>query len=471
MVVWRRSTNDPGGVELEFLDCTFNGNSTDYEPMPGEITYGAVVLSMGGTDSYCTVKRCTFNDNTALGSGGGLQIIANGPSEDSYLLMDSCSFSMNESQRSGSALYTQLFGDNFELEITNSLFEQNNATGSSSSGAISLWGTAGGTGIASVDNCHFEGNTAGEAGAIWMGNVSNNGAFMDFVISNSTFIGNEVPGNGGAIAVSSSSESQTDVTIEGCSFTGNSSDGKGGAIRMRSDPGINTSNYHINRCSFTDNMSTSGGALYIKHQQNSLSEVLIENSLISDNSSDAGTVFVDTLSKVVMRNCTVAENNANGLEIDLDGDLSLQNTILYNSGYLDFYSVASSNAVQSLGGNMVSDNSMDGLLNGSGDLDNSLPDFDADFKPLDGGNLVNAGINDAVSSAYDLAMNPRIQQGYVDIGAYESPFTSSSKEVFVEEISVFPNPAKDFFYFELPFTYLLPVEISVFGCTKQARGE
>jgi hypothetical protein len=154
-------------------------------------------------------------------------------------------------------------------------------------------------------------------------------------------------------------------------------------------------------------------------------------------------------------------NESNGIEIANESNLSLQNTILYNPGQADFLDITSDNTVQSAGGNMVNDNSMSGILSGPGDLENTSPDFDTDYKPTTGGNLVNAGINDDVTSPYDLAMNPRIQQGIVDIGAYEN-INTSVKEILVDQVKLSPNPATEFLNIELPEELNDNVEISVF---------
>ena len=62
----------------------------------------------------------------------------------------------------------------------------------------------------------------------------------------------------------------------------------------------------------------------------------------------------------------------------------------------------------------------------------------------------------------DLAGDQRIQHDFVDIGAYESDFTTATREIIAGEIQLSPNPASDFIRLQLPKAIPAHLPISLF---------
>ena len=116
-------------------------------------------------------------------------------------------------------------------------------------------------------------------------------ADIDFQVRNSVFRSNEAI-SGGAIEVAcSSSNIQTNLTIEDCEFTDNISTTVGGALNLTEDCNTIT---RISGCTITGNESPKGGAIHARQNDGSKVLVLIENSLIANNSSDTAAIFVDS---------------------------------------------------------------------------------------------------------------------------------------------------------------------------------
>lgn len=456
MIIWRKQNDDPGDVLVEVLDCMFNNNTSLSGENPS--TCGPLYLITGGNQSRYVVKRCTFNENNSAGYGGGIIVQANTASDHASMLIDSCNFSNNIAQFNGCGLWTFLAGKDFNLQVSNCNFFDNRTLALPyGAGALDLWGTNGGTGSASVDNCVFEGNIGGECGAMWIGNAHNGGADMEFSVSNCIFRSNEATISG-AIRVTCNGDSQNNVTINDCEFIENTSSEAGGALWIG---GSCNSNVQINRCTLTGNESPKGGAIYLQGNEAETSQVLIENSLMANNHSDAGAVFADTLSSLSLLNCTVAKNQANGIEIDNESSLILQNTILYNPGFTEYQVLTNDVTTTSNGGNIVFDNSMDGLLLPT-DQANIDPLLTSDYYPNAESPCIDMGVDMGNLAEFDLAGNPRVLGSAVDIGAYEL-LLDPVREIIVGKLSVSPNPSSDFIYLQLPENLSGPIAMHLFN--------
>lgn len=457
MIIWRRQNDDPGDVLVEVLDCVFNDNTSFMAQETSPASSAPLYLITGGYQSSYVVKRCIFYENNSAGNGGGISVQANTASDKASMLIDSCDFSNNIAQYNGCGLWTGMAGKDFNLHVSNCNFFDNRTLDLPyGAGALDLWGTNGGTGSASVDNCVFEGNIGGECGALWIGNAHNGGADMEFSVSNCIFQSNEATISG-AIRVTCDDDSQNNVTIDDCDFNENTSTEAGGALWIG---GGGNSNVQLNRCTITGNESPKGGAIYLRGNEAETSQVLIENSLIANNNSDAGAIFADTLSALNLLNCTVVENQANGIEIDNESNLTQQNTILYNPGFTEYQTLTNEVTTTSNGGNIIFDNSMDGLLL-STDQANTDPLLTSDYHPDTESPCIDMGVNMGNLAEFDLAGNPRVCESVVDIGAYEFCIVPV-REIIVGELSVSPNPSSDFIHIQLPENVSGPITMHLF---------
>jgi photosystem II stability/assembly factor-like uncharacterized protein len=456
LLVWRRQDNDPGNVLVEILDCEFN-NNTATGPND-DIAVANMHLVTNGMNSDFVVKRCTFSGNNGS-FAGAISLNYNPISTNSSMLIDSCEFTLNTSQGIGGTIYSRLAGDNLNLEIRNSHFLQNTVADSFGYGTVSLRGGLG-NGIAVVDNCVFEENDGKRGGAIWL---RGGGNFTDFQVKNSVFRSNEAISGGAVELACSSTNIQTNVTIEYCAFTDNTSTTVGGALNLTEGCNIVS---RISGCTFTGNESPKGGAIHAQHQDGSGSTAFLENSLIANNSSDTAAIFADSYDLTLLNN-TIANNNSNGIEIANQSSFSIQNTILFNPGYIEFEELTNDVTVTSVGINLFGDDSFAANAIPS-DLQISDPKFAAlgdvcdNYQLMENSPAINAGTVPNDPSDLDLCGNERIHGGQIDIGALESLFTNSTEVVVIGELEISPNPATDFLYVQLPEEFTRPVEVSLF---------
>ncbi|MSZ89647.1 MAG: LPXTG cell wall anchor domain-containing protein [Actinobacteria bacterium] len=152
------------------------------------------------------------------------------------------------------------------------------------------------TGDLEVVNSSFTGNTAtGAGGAIALYNTGTT------TITSSTFTSNNSAFSGGAI---NSSATTSSVTITGCEFDGNSTSGQGGALRIG---GITSLTFSGSTA--TNNTATSGGGAIFEQA----ATFTMLNSAVTGNSGDRGGAFYsDASSQVFVANSTLYGNSAVG---------------------------------------------------------------------------------------------------------------------------------------------------------------
>ena len=257
---------------------TANITNTNFSNNDATTSGGAIYAGNGSTTS---ISGSTFENNTSNGKGGAI-------SNYGDLTVDNSNFIGNVANDSGT---TTTDGDggainhwNGTLTVTNSLFENNRATGSSS--AVPTGGAIRAGSVTNIYNSDFNGNTAytyggairmdvggivdgssfnankaesGYGGAIAIG-ADYSSTLGELTVSNSTFTGNSAGTGGGAIWTAGVG---TTVDITGSTFGGSDSgDGntaqQGGAIYNSADATVN-----ITDSTFTGNSAgTQGGAIY-----------------------------------------------------------------------------------------------------------------------------------------------------------------------------------------------------------------
>ena len=312
------------GVNVTIWNLTLiNGN-------PGESDGGAIASS-----GSCTVKNCTFKDNSAVAGGA----VASSGS----CTISACTFEDNSAVAGGA------IGNSGFCIVKNCIFTGNTGNGTlDSGGAICNWGSC------NIEDCKFTGNTAYEGGAIYNDrgsltvkgcNFTENTVTSDFgeggaicnyfgscTVKNCNFTCNTAGYNGGAVVNSGS------CTMENCDFTGNTAVLDGGAIynsgaAFRGDfCAVKNCNFvgntatieggaifnfgllSVDDCSFYNNTATAGGAIY----NTDAGSCNVKSCIFHDNrvnctsygsGGTGGAIYNDA--SINVENCTFTGNKAN----------------------------------------------------------------------------------------------------------------------------------------------------------------
>ncbi|MBR5415503.1 MAG: hypothetical protein IK105_06160 [Thermoguttaceae bacterium] len=329
------------------------------------ITGGNTVSSYGEGGGICntgtlTITNSTISGNTASGGGG------------------------NYGDGGG------IYNESGTLTITNSTISGN--TASDDGGGIYNE-----SGTLTITNSTVSGNTAD-----WGGGICNDGTLT---ITNSTVSGNETFAFGGGI-----NNIAGMLTLTGSTVTENYSDVDGGGI-------YNLGTLVVTNSAISRNVADwGGGGIY------NAGALTITNTAISGNGTQyfgGGIYDVSDSSAIAITNSTISGNEARrgvGGGIYFGSDTAaLTNTIVAlndaaDNNDLDGSYSGSNNLIDTDPGFVVAPVFVDGKLVNADEIDLSL---------AAGSGAINAGTNDAVTTDTDIAGNPRIVGGTVDIGAYE----------------------------------------------------
>jgi len=260
------------------------------------------------------------------------------------------------------------------LTLNNCVFV-NNRTGSAC-GAVYNQGKL------TINNCFFENNSTTNG----VGAVLNGG---EMYINNSTFINNK--GTEGAIY----SYSNTITSITDCIFKENKGE-IASAFRNRGVATVVNSlfifNEHFSTNLIYDRSGTISNYSGLESEREGM-YLTIVNSTIADNSDEVGLY--------------------NGAQI------TLHNNIIWNNGTNDVYT--SNNGTTTTSYNLIGTSNTD--LSGNGNIIGENPLFvgDYDYSLQKESPAIDKGNNDylPIETTKDLAGNPRISNGTVDMGAYE----------------------------------------------------
>ena len=353
----RGNALDTHNSTITMLGCNFTGNHG------GDIGGGAVYAA----DSSITATWCGFlNNATSPGVGWGGAIFLIGSSLDAGL----CTFGGNSCGCAGGAIFGAASST---VDLEGCTFSNNTATDGvyADGGAIRL--AQGGS--LSAFSCTFTGNTAASGGGVWMDDVltstfgscsfenniamSGNGGGIRAVGtpvliggSGSTFSGNQSWGSGGGIYFESSSDYLSMSLTE---FTANTASTAGGAVRADGDTLITACGFfgnashdagalaivgpfgdaRIYSCRFDGNQAVQAGGAIMNGAFSAGSEVLMLNSIVSNNTSGFGfgAIYESALGAFThIVNCAVVDNAGGGITIDNGATQSIvANTVLWGN--------------------------------------------------------------------------------------------------------------------------------------------
>lgn len=258
-------------------------NSDAQNGAKGDLTLKNVDLkgnnaNFGGAiwnEGTLTVEGGSFTDNSAAPADGSTVTVSNVGgaiynADDAKLSINGTRFEGNTAAIAGAV--NNQYDSSHITGITNAFFVNNTAS-LSAGGALRNQGT-----IDSISGTTFEGNTAGNGGALWngaggtitnitdttfTGNKSTNDAVGGGAITNAgdiekinatTFTDNSAAGNGGAI--NNVKGGKASITLSDTTFTGNTAGKRGGAIYNAGKLTFNGTN------TFSGNTAAEGKDIY-----------------------------------------------------------------------------------------------------------------------------------------------------------------------------------------------------------------
>ncbi len=357
------------------------GGVVDFQPgLTGTITLTSGALTIG-------------NDLAINGPGAGILTVS-GDQESTVFDITGGTVAMSGlTVADGAAVGGELGGgiaNNGDLSLTD-LVVTGNSSAAVPNGIFNSGGGIDNQGQMTITDCVVSGNTSPGGG----GGIQNRGALT---VADSTLTGNSAGYGGGGIA------NLGTMTVESSTFSGNSAGNTGGAIWTFDSMAYNGQTLVVS-CTFNGNSATSGGAL-----SSNMGNVTLSSSTISGNtaSADGGGIVGDVgqLANTLIAgnqaasapdlSGTVGEDQGNNLIGDGDG----------GSGFVASDLVGT--AAQPI----------DPLLGPLQDNGGPMPTMAL----LPGSPAIDAGDNAATPGLYDQRGPgyPRIVNGTIDIGAFES---------------------------------------------------
>ena len=435
------------------------GNANEGYQSPNRLSFGGGMYNQDGNP---TLTNCAFQLNSAKRLGGGMFSSGN-PT------LTNCTFTRNSSAGGGGGM-----SNHGNSVLTNCTFTENSA--SSGGGMVSCQDPI-------LRNCMFIGNSARSGGGIhnydgsptlvdcmfkhntapWGGGMQNYYCDTPPTIINCTFMENLATEGGGMINIDSSpillnctfkrntawwdgggmynaadDETNNYPTLIGCIFSDNLAGRDGGAVY--STQGSQT----LTDCIFRGNSARSGGGIY-NYCHNSLDLV---NCILSGNTAiyEGGGIHNWCNTDLDLTNCTLAGNsalNGNAIACDSTRWLTLLHCILWDGG----------EEIWNNDGSIIRINYSDvqGGWPGEGNIDqdpcfanpgywdpNGTPqdandDFwiDGDYHLLADSPCIDSGDPNYIAgpNETDLDGKPRVINGRIDMGAYESPIFAEARIV------------------------------------------
>lgn len=394
--------------------------------------YGGAVSNNGGKSVFadCEFRGNSINTTRNYSTGGALH--AGG-----YTLCDRCVFAENTSTAAntgrGGAVYS--YGGIFR----DCVFEDNSTGGPNRYGGALFV-----EGFALIIGCIFRRNITGSTNNVYYGGaIFHNGFYC--VIEGCSFT-NNVSERGGDIYISGNTARQYSITIRRCNFDGGAgyASGRGSAIctnygsatiedcefknhAVGSASGIIYAYGYtgklfvvtINRCKFTGNSASTAttGLIYCANlaQCYLCNCVFTANSFTATSGNHKCVYTTGTGTWAFIYNCTFTNNTNNGGAFyAAAGGVDIYNSVEYGNGSASGKGTnATVNAAK-----FMSDQSTS--VGRDIAYDSTKPLFAADgFTPVANSQVIDAGNNNYVMTAYDLPGKTRVSGTKVDLGAVE----------------------------------------------------
>ena len=439
-------TNAQSTVEL-LADITINGAnriSIDGSLLDANSNTGALTLRQSA--------KVTLRDLKLINSADYAVYAGNNSSPMGALTVNNCTFSGNQQaiyvsvpfisdasvfeNNKGGFATVFCFGT---ATVSNSTF-RNNGTAAASVGDVIQFYDA-----ATVTNCTFSGNyssdvvyvagnTASFTDCLWTGNRDGTALYngSSVTLTRGVFSQNTNPGRAGTVA-NYGTLTVTDSTLAGntafyggaiynaakltatnCTMSGNTAVSSGGAIYSQTSSPSNTT---LTQCTLSGNTATQGGAIYNEVGQTTLANCTLTGNTATDSGASGGGIASNPTSgnsstRTILSN-TIAVGNSS--DVDLIGN----GTTSFNSSGYNL--VGSGNAIARF--NQPGDQRSVTVAQANLDTlrDNGGPTKTVAL--LAGSAAINLG-DPAVTGTNQFDQRgvgfPRVQEGRLDIGAFES---------------------------------------------------